>query len=408
MANSVGTVLLESTLLYEYLDYKILYIELTYNKNTRDDIIINPIPLFNKSPFSIIMGLEDALRYQNLASKIATKHNIMTPTGTITCKSEEGDSLRLSTMNSNEKINHLSNVRFPKGNSILVLGLDSMNDFKSCCLTSTKKSFLETDLANMIKISNTRTDVIVVISDELLQIIKYLEINLNDYFKEVINFPSNKLLECLDEMVNGKIIKTNDNKSDLTISIGLNNTILTSNFQSDINIVSSIGTKGRMRLMANSTIFSITFIIVAKTTEELVFKSDTEYIDLIINTNETPITNKHLNDTNLKTIIELSIDNDALNNSIKKIPDDIMSDLLVKYLINNSILIMFNSFFADKNEDIFIKLVKQLILTINKSNVELLKQQITYGESKMMQYYNKNISTNIPIMNRYSSVPCNY
>ena len=407
--DSIGTVLIESTIIHEYINsFKIVEVEITYNNNNKDDIIIEPTPLF-EDHFTIIMGPDDTLRFQHMTSTIGDKYDIMNPCGTIICKYNKGDTIRTSSMVSREKINHLSNIRFPKGNSILVLGNDTLDDFNSCYLYATKRTFLLFDLRKMIATHDTKKDVILIISDELLNMIKHLSIDLTIYFKQIISFPANKLLDCVDEMINGKIIKTNEEKTDITINIGENNTILSSVFQPDINITTLIGTKGRIRFMSNSTIFSTTFIIVVRLNDPLIFQCDTEHIDLILNTTTLQITNRHLNNDNLLAIIELSIDNDNL---LQKISDDILSDLLVKYLINNSMLVMFKSLFDDKNDDIILRLIKQLILTINQSNVSLLNQLITNGKNRMIQFYNTTDSisttTNIPVINRYSSVPYHY
>jgi hypothetical protein len=152
--------------------------------------------------------------------------------------------------------------------------------------------------------------------------------------------------------------------------------------------------------MSNSTIFSTICIIVVESNTPIIFTCDNEHIDLIINNNDMTLT--HVNVSDLKLIVELSFDNEMLTNNY--ITNDILGNLMVKYLINNTILNMCASLLTDKIDDIIIKQIKQLILNINQSNITLLNQKITNGRTKMMQYYNTDI-TPPPIMNRYSSVP---
>ena len=251
----------------------------------------------------------------------------------------------------------------------------------------------------MLTIHNTKTTVILVITDELYKLISDLQINLDEYFKQVINFPAIKLLDCLDERINGKIIKSDEQENyDITINIGDDNKILSSISPSDINITTLIGTKGRMRFMSNGAIFSTICIIVVETNKPIIFKCENEYFDFITNKNDTVIT--YLTEEYLKVIVELAIDNDSLSNNI--VSDDNLGKLLVKYLINNPIINMFNLSFFNSSNDIIISQFKQLILNVNQSNITLLNQKITNGKSKIMQYYNTDTQ---PTISRYSSIP---
>jgi hypothetical protein len=257
----------------------------------------------------------------------------MTPSGTIICKSHLGDTSRTSSMMTKDKINHLSNINFTQGNIVLVLGVDSMKTFKDCKLSNTQKQFLQTDLNRMIKKHNTKHNVILIISNELLKTINDLQINLNEYFKEVISYPAVTMIECIDERINGKSIKPNELESyDITINIGADNKIIQSYFPTDLNIITSIGTKGRIRFMSNSTIFSTMCIIVVEANSEIIFNTDNEYINLIIDNNMC-LSNTYFNDKHLHTIVELSIDNYDLANN-KNISNDILGHYVVKYLIN--------------------------------------------------------------------------
>ncbi len=384
-------------------DCEIIYGEIIAKINTPNEIKIEQNELFSKEPTNIIIGASDAIALQQIMCNSPpnkTGIKLISPSGTIIMRSIAGDSHYISNVVPYDEIKQLSNIKFLDEKSIVVLGNNSIPDFYKCKLPSTKKSLLLIDLQRLITKFNTKDNIILVISDELLKIINSIDINLNDYFNQVMNFPANDLLHCIDEMINGKIIKSIDEKFELTIDIGATNTILTSVFSPNTltsSVVQHIGTRGRMRFVSNHNQFNTTFIIIVKVVEPIIFNSDSTDIILDISyTTENYITTEYLTSDNLDMCIQLAIDNDFNQLILEdKITNDMLGNLLINCTIRNSTPITFNSLFSTKIESDFILLIKQLVTNLFQINTNMLVHLIKTTNLQMIQNHNNNDKTEL-------------
>lgn len=389
--------------IHVYDNCEIIYGEIIAKINTPDEIKIDQNELFSKEPTNIIIGASDAIALQHIMCNSPpnkTGIKLISPSGTIIMRSNAGNSQYISNVVPNGEIKQLSNIKFSDEKSIVVLGNNSIPDFYKCKLPSTKKSLLLIDLQRLIKKFNTKDNIILVISDELLKIINSIDINLNEYFNLVINFPANDLILCLDEMINGKIIKSIDEKFELTIDIGATNTILTSVFSPNTltsNVVQHIGTRGRMRFVSNHNQFNTTFIIIVKVVESIIFNSDST--DTILNisyTTDNDITTEYLTTDNLNMCIQLAIDNDFNELIVEdKVTNDMLGNLLINYIIRNSTLSMFNTLFSTKIESDFILLIKQLVTNLLEINTNMLVHLIKTTNMHMIQNQHNNDKTGV-------------
>jgi len=406
---------------------EIIYGEIIAKINTPNEIKIEQNELFSKEPTNIIIGASDAIALQQIMCNSPpnkTGIKLISPSGTIIMRSIAGDSHYISNVVPYDEIKQLSNIKFLDEKSIVVLGNNSIPDFYKCKLRSTKRSLLLIDLQRLIT-KFKKDNIILVISDELLKIINSIDINLNDYFNQVMNFPANDLLHCIDEMINGKIIKSIDEKFEFTIDIGATNTILTSVFSPNTltsSVVQHIGTRGRMRFVSNHNQFNTTFIIIVKVVEPIIFNSDSTDIILDISyTTEDYITTEYLTSDNLNMCIQLAIDNDFNQLILEdKITNDMLGNLLINCTIRISTPITFNSLFSTKIESDFILLIKQLVTNLFQINTNMLVHLIKTTNLQMIQNHNNNDKTGVisrvyppqTLMYRYTSSamsnPINY
>ena len=385
--------------------------------NKLDNIEIEHDELFNSSITNIILGAHDSLKLQQIMLNSPPNKfglNLISPTGTIIVKTLAGNPHLISNVEPNGEINRLSNIKFSEDNSVLILSSYSMSDFYKCRLPTTKKSFLLTDLNRMKSKYNTKSNVILVISEELLKIISNLDINMNDYFKLVINFPSNDLLNCFDEMINGKIIKSIDKKFEITLDIGSTNTILSSVFLPNTitsSIITHIGNNGRIRIISDYDSFDSKFIIIVKINEQIIFKCNTPETEIIVdNITDIKCPNDYLTIDNLSMIIQIAIDNEFNELIIQnKLHNDMLCNLMMNFIIRSSSLNSFVSLFSLNTDDSFITLIKQLISNIIQANSTMLSQLINTTNSNMIKFYDDKLVSRIPpyqrITHRYTSSP---
>jgi len=417
MTTITGTINYQT--IFENEPYQIISGELNSSIICPENIVIQPI--LDQDKF-IITGARDAHIFQQILIESPVSKNevkLSSPNGTIIMRSIANKPYQYSNITPHGEINQFSTIKFPVEDSILLLGNESLSDFKECHCLSTKKEFLTIDLQRLIKYNNntTKTKVTLVISNELLATINELklDIDLNDCFKSIISFPANKVLYCLVEMMNGKIIKPIIEKCELTINIGKKNTILTSFFENP-NISTQIGTNGRLRIIFNQN-FKSTFIIIVNTVEPVIFNCDNIDNTITFNKLLDNIENKGLISSDFVKLIELSKDNSILsfNNSIDK---DILNKIILDYLIDNTTLESLLHLIKYDGTDVFNTNIKHLIDNIFDSTIIMLNQMLEKCIIKRKKLNNSDIQSpqpsryihapnKPPVMDRFSSIPYN-
>ena len=264
-------VTIETEIIYTNLQYKLLYGRIVSDVKNSDDFIISPTYTPSENKTVLIMGTNDTRTFQAITTPLAQDLKIVAPNGIVICKDSKGSQNRVTNMNSSLycEIKCFSTLHFSDEESILVIGTHALSTLSSIYTQEAKKQYILQDLNRMIFQKDTKTNITLVIINTLYEVITSLDIKLEDYFKQVIEFPKEHIVRCLDEMINGKIIKLKNVESTFIVNTGSEtNNVLSLVCQPEAINAFHICTKGRFRMVLESP-SSHEFIILVKTNENI-------------------------------------------------------------------------------------------------------------------------------------------
>ena len=377
-----------------------------------DDFIIQSVAsTFFPDTINIIIGAKAAIEYQRiftLSPPNKKEFNIYSSVGTPILRCLPMQPHKCSNVQPVNEINRLSDITIDIKSGIIVLTDNSMSEFKKCHLPSSKKQYILADIDRLSKKLDTKAFILVITDDLHKQFIN-VGFDINGYFMDVIVYPSSSILNCLDEFIHGKIIKSVDDNYESVYDIGPNNILsMVSSPHSTTTI--QIGTKGRIRVNARGP-YTISFCMVVEMTEDvpLVFNTTTPNTVLTNIFNPGEFNSEYISVDELDIIIKLSIDNYTLSTT-PKMPQDSVITFIQNYLIENEYLVNLAKLLTLKTDDNLIKLLQRLITNTEESTHTLISHIMAISAAKRMKLIH-NIDDRDqyvpapPAMDRYSSAP---